>query len=196
MTNQGYIEHTKDMPCYQNDPDSDAEWKFVIGEHTYGLFKILGEQLLDRLTVGKFCAIGANVSLLINGHEHDTGMLSSYPFLARFPEWQGKREEILSPLDRREVTIGHDVWIGQDAMIFSGVTIGSGAVIGARAIVRRDVPPYTIVKGVDQHAPRFDEGIAERMLALAWWDWPEELRSKAVPVLRTQNIDALERMKP
>jgi virginiamycin A acetyltransferase len=61
-------------------------------------------------------------------------------------------------------------------MVLSGVSIGHGAVVGAGAVVARDVPPYAIVVGnparVARH--RFPPEIVERLLALAWWDWPDE----------------------
>lgn len=46
-----------------------------------------------------------------------------------------------------DVIIEDDVWIGARAMILKGVHIGRGAVIGGAAVVRRAVPPYSIVSG-------------------------------------------------
>jgi len=200
MTDLGYIKFTKDMPCFKNTEDKPDQ--FDIGEWTYGYPSILGEHLLDNLTIGKFCAIGGGVRFLIEGHEHNSRALSTYPFLSMFDEWKGKRAEELGKLDRREITIGHDVWIGQDAMIFSGVTIGHGSIIGAGAIVRKDVQPYVKAKGTDERLDRFSGTTTRRLLSVAWWDWPNDLVSKAVPILREVNaygivdIDALERMAP
>lgn len=47
-----------------------------------------------------------------------------------------------------KVTIGDYVWIGSRAIILPGVKLGEGAVVAAGAVVRKDVPPYTIVGGV------------------------------------------------
>jgi acetyltransferase-like isoleucine patch superfamily enzyme len=38
--------------------------------------------------------------------------------------------------------------IGSHATILAGITIGEGALIGAGAVVTKDVPDYTIVRGV------------------------------------------------
>ncbi len=45
------------------------------------------------------------------------------------------------------ITIGDDVWIGPYSIIMKGVTIGNNCVIGAGSVVRRDVPPDTLVYG-------------------------------------------------
>jgi serine acetyltransferase len=44
--------------------------------------------------------------------------------------------------------IGDNVFIGCNASILGNVRVGNGAVIGAHALVLKDVPAYTIVKGV------------------------------------------------
>lgn len=46
------------------------------------------------------------------------------------------------------IKIGSHVWIGSNAVILPGVTIGDWAVVAAGAVVRKDVPPRTIVGGV------------------------------------------------
>jgi len=45
------------------------------------------------------------------------------------------------------ITIGNDVWIGPYSIIMKGVTIGDNCVIGAGSVVRRDVPPNSLVYG-------------------------------------------------
>lgn len=46
------------------------------------------------------------------------------------------------------IKIGNHVWIGSNATVLSGVTIGEWAVVAAGAVVTKDVPPYTMVGGV------------------------------------------------
>ena len=46
------------------------------------------------------------------------------------------------------VTIEDDVWIGANAVILPGVTIGNHCVVAAGAVVRKDVPPHSLVAGV------------------------------------------------
>jgi len=45
------------------------------------------------------------------------------------------------------ITIGDDVWIGPYSIIMKGVTIGDNSIVGAGSVVRRDVPPDTLVYG-------------------------------------------------
>jgi acetyltransferase-like isoleucine patch superfamily enzyme len=52
-----------------------------------------------------------------------------------------------SPPVSAPVIIEDDVWIGTRCLILKGVTIGQGSVIGAGSVVRRDVPPYSLMVG-------------------------------------------------
>jgi acetyltransferase-like isoleucine patch superfamily enzyme len=45
------------------------------------------------------------------------------------------------------ITIGDDVWIGPYCIIMKGVTIGDNSIIGAGSVIRRDVPPNSLVYG-------------------------------------------------
>ena len=67
---------------------------------------------------------------------------------------------------------GKSVCFQVPALIFSGVTIGDGAVIAAGAIVRKDVPPYAVVGGVDRILKyRFSQETIEKLLKIQWWNW-------------------------
>ena len=89
------------------------------------------------------------------------------------------------------MTIANDVWIGHGVVVLPGVSIGNGAVVGASAVVTRDVAPYEIVAGVPAKKlrDRFAPGIAARLEALAWWDWPPERLFEAVDDLRDLSIE-------
>ncbi|MEY8841967.1 antibiotic acetyltransferase, partial [Cribrihabitans sp. XS_ASV171] len=61
----------------------------------------------------------------------------------------------------------------------------TGAIIGAGAVVRGEIPPYAIVTGNPGRATRY-RFAPERIAALleaAWWDWPAEQLSEALPAL-------------
>jgi len=75
--------------------------------------------------------------------------------------------------DRKQVTIGNDVWIGHNATIlYPTKTIGDGAVIAAGSVLVEDVPPYAIVAGYPAKVVkyRFSKERIEELLKSRWWD--------------------------
>ena len=145
----------------------------------------------ERLTIGKFCSIACGAKFLFNSANHTLGSLSTYPFPIFFEEWGLPVEDIPQAWDNKgDIIIGNDVWIGYEAVILAGVTVGDGAVVGTRAVVTKDVPPYTIVGGVPAKPirKRFSEAVIDRLLALQWWDWPEERIAASLEAIQSGDI--------
>lgn len=128
----------------------------------------------DKLIIGKFCALAAKATFIMNGGNHCTESFSTYPFGIFGPEYQAALPD--SWPNFGDTIVGHDVWIGYDALIMPGVKIGPGAIIGTRAVVTKDVAPYSIVGGnpAREIRPRFGETTIAKLLDIAWWDWPIE----------------------
>lgn len=128
-------------------------------------------------TIGKFANIAAAVR--INATNHPTWRPTLHHFTYRAADYFDGAEndhDFFTWRRGNRVVIGHDVWIGHGATVLPGVTVSDGAVIGAGAVVSRDVAPYTIVGGVPAKLirERFPQPVAERMQALAWWNWDHD----------------------
>jgi acetyltransferase-like isoleucine patch superfamily enzyme len=163
---------------------------YEIGEYTYGVPKVVFPD--GRLKIGKFCSISWNVTIYLGGN-HRVDWIALYPFSphdGRWPEAEGIDEFLTT---RGDVTIGSDVWIGSDVIILSGVTVGDGAVVGAGSVVTTDVEPYTIVGGNPARIikRRFSEEETMKLLAIRWWDWPEERIRRNITVLCSGDVDSL-----
>jgi acetyltransferase-like isoleucine patch superfamily enzyme len=148
----------------------------TIGDHTYidnthGTTKILCFKESDTVIIGKFCSIASNVRIF-GGGEHNTTLISTYPFKKFFQNYD------IDPnvISKGPTIIGNDVWVGMNSMILSGVLIGDGAVIGAGSVVTKYVPPYAIVAGNPAKIIRyrFIENQIEKLSKIQWWNWSLE----------------------
>lgn len=141
--------------------------------------------------IGKFCSIAAHVRINPGNHPMHRASQSHFTYRASayFPG-ETDEETFFDWRRRQPVTIGHDVWIGHGVVILPGHTIGTGAVVAAGAVVTRDVAPYEIVGGVPAKVlkRRFDQDIADRLIDLAWWDWPHDRLHAALADFRQLDI--------
>ncbi len=149
----------------------------------------------DRLVIGRFCALAQGVVFVMNGANHAMSGFSTFPFNIFGHGWeQGFDVTTWEAENRGDTTVGHDVWMGMGAMVMPGVTIGHGAIVAARSVVTHDVPPYAIVGGNPARTMRmrFDERTVERLLAVAWWDWPLDKVGRNLDAIRGGDIARLE----
>lgn len=125
-------------------------------------------------TICKFANIAAFTRIGATDHPLDTA--ACHHFLYRSADYWDDVENDAAFFDHRRsrrARVGHDTWIGNGAMIKPEVTLGDGAVVAAGAVVTKDVAPYTIVAGTPARVlrRRQPEAVADRLIALAWWDW-------------------------
>ncbi len=149
----------------------------------------------DHIKIGSYCSIASGVKFMCSICHHDPSSLSWYPF-----GWLHEHWDTLD-FDRdftwghrgQGIEVGSDVWIGREAVLMPGVTVGHGAAIGTRSIVTHDVPPYTIVAGAPAKfiKKRFDGATIERLLALKWWELPEEEINILLPSLVHGDLDGV-----
>ncbi|WP_319497136.1 CatB-related O-acetyltransferase [uncultured Cohaesibacter sp.] len=173
---------------YYDDPEAPEAF-----EHKNVLYHY--DFLGDRLFIGKFCALATGVTFIMNGANHDMSGISTYPFAIMGGSWgEGFDIDAFRQLSRGDTCIGNDIWMGRNARVMPGVTIGSGAIIGAEAVVASDVPDYAIVVGNPGRVirRRFADDVVDRLLALAWWDWPIEQITRHRQLIQGADVAALE----
>jgi virginiamycin A acetyltransferase len=146
----------------------------------------------DKLIIGKFCMIASHVTFIMNGANHLTDAVTTYPFAIFGSGWEGAMEGKTYP-SKGNIVVGNDVWIGYNATIMGGVTIGDGAIIGTNSVVTKDVEPYSIVGGNPAKVikKRFSDDEIQALLEIKWWDWEIEKITAHVQLLTDNNIEAL-----
>lgn len=147
----------------------------------------------DKLIIGKFCMIASDVKFIMNGANHLTDAISTFPFAIFGADWADAMKGRAYPR-KGDLIIGNDVWIGYNATIMAGVTIGDGAIIATNATVVKDVAPYSIVGGnpAREIRKRFPEKVIEKLLDLKWWDRDIDWVTKNVGALTGNNIEDLQ----
>lgn len=76
----------------------------------------------------------------------DDCMLANFCYLTD-SDWHGIYDRTESPGATAPITLEKGVWIGDSAIICKGVRIGENSIVGAGSVVRKDVPPNSVVIG-------------------------------------------------
>lgn len=168
--------------------ESIRRWGWEIGEHTYGVPWMIGAGSA-HLVIGKYTSMAEPLRLSFNDHRTDT--VSTYPFVDLRAYWPSAPADAKDHVSKGPIRIGNDVWTGADAFIGPGVTVGDGAVIGAKSVITRDVPPYAVMVGTNRLVRyRFEPEIIRELLDLAWWNWPDEVVDRYLPLMMSDDIRA------
>ncbi len=175
---------------YYDDPEGAENFERQVLYH----FPFVG----DRLVIGKFCALARGVRFIMNGANHKTSGISTYPFFIFGHGWERAAPQPGELPYKGDTVIGHDVWIGYGALIMPGVRIGNGAIIPACSVVTGDVPAYTVYGGNPARLirERFAPEVVAELEAIAWWDWPIELISQSLEAITGGDVTALRARAP
>ncbi|WP_068299467.1 chloramphenicol acetyltransferase [Pararhodobacter sp. CCB-MM2] len=148
---------------------------------------------IANCTVGKFSNIAAMTR--IGPTDHPWRNAAQHHFLYRSSYYWDDVEDdpaFFEARAARRTVLGADCWIGHGAVIKPEVTVGVGAVVASGAVVTKDVGPFMMVAGVPAKPirSRFTETVAERLLALSWWDWSHERLKVALADFRALPAEA------
>ena len=148
---------------------------------------------IANTSVGKFANIAALTR--IGPTDHPMANASLHHFLYRSSYyWDDAQDDaaFFALRQARRTVIGPDTWLGHGVIVKPDVTIGAGAIVASGAVVTKDVAPYMIVAGVPAQPlrARFAPDVADRMLALAWWDWSHERLRQSLPDFRSMMAEA------
>lgn len=138
-----------------------------IGAYSYGACFEPGS-FAGGAQIGRYVSMANGVKRRLN---HPLERLALHPFF-----YNDRLGHVPTrTIQHRPITIGHDAWIGENVIFTEGCTrVGIGAAIGAGSVVTRDIEDFMVVAGVPAKPlrRRFDDSLAERILASAWWDRP------------------------
>jgi acetyltransferase-like isoleucine patch superfamily enzyme len=104
---------------------------FIIGEFSYFNSGYVSTNKNAGVQIGKWCALGHNVTLL--AITHDAGIPTGV---------ESKR-----PIKSGDVIIEDGVWIGNNVIVTPGIHIGRQVVIGGNSVVTKDLPDYSVCSG-------------------------------------------------
>lgn len=148
---------------------------------------------IANASVGKFSNIASFARIGATDHPMEKASLHHFHYRSADYFDDATDDDAWFSLRRsRRTVIGHDTWLGHGAQVRPEVSIGHGAVIAGGAIVTKDVPAYMIVAGIPAvpMRPRFAPQVAERLIALAWWDWPHDRLRRALEDFRSLSAEA------
>jgi len=148
---------------------------------------------IANTTLGKFANVAAMTRIGPTDHPMHTASLHHFLYRSSY-YWEDVADDpdFFAHREGRRTVIGPDTWLGHGVIVKPEVTVGAGAIVAAGAVVTKDVAPYMIVAGVPAVPlrARFSAGIADRLMALAWWDWPHDRLRDALADFRALPAEA------
>lgn len=164
-------------------------YRSTLGDYSY----LVDGTQVAYAQIGKFANIAANVRIYASKHPMQRASLHHFTYRSSW-YFDGAEDDAAFFDWRAEngIEIGHDTWIGHGAVIMPGVRVGHGAIVGSNAVVTKDVADFAIAVGVPAKPirQRFPAPIADRLLALGWWDWSHDRLRQALPDFRALEIEA------
>ena len=139
-----------------------------IASYTY----VASDTIISMANIGLFSSIGPECRIGLGLHPTKS-YVSTHPiFFSKLKQCGITFADEQDYIERKLISIGHDVWIGARALVMDGVQIGTGAIVAAGAVVTKDVVPYSIVAGVPAKIirSRFNQQQIDFIMESRWWE--------------------------
>lgn len=165
--------------------------KHEMGIGSYGIPIIYcNPESESKVIIGKYCSIADGVEIQLGG-KHFMKHITTSPLWILDDTCSVENDNVKITPDL--VTIGNDVWLCRNTFILPNVTIGHGAIVAANTTVSKDVPPYAVVAGNPATIIkyRFSPDIIQKLLEIAWWDFPVDEIRKISSILNSEDIEEL-----
>lgn len=121
----------------------------IIKQHVYFRAGPEGRIIIgDRTAINNFCSFYGYAPIMIGS---GCMIAPGVRILTTRHIPAGGRSDASWGTEHEKVDIGNSVWIGTNALILPGVSIGDFSIVAAGAVVTKDVPAYSVVKGVPAH---------------------------------------------
>jgi virginiamycin A acetyltransferase len=174
---------------YYDDPHAPTEFETRNVLYHYGP---------EKLVIGKFCAFAEGVRFIMNGANHRMDGVSTFPFPIMGGSWAEHMDLITGLPGRGDTVVGNDVWLGYQAAVMPGVKIGHGAIVAAGSVVTSDIPDYAIAGGNPARVirSRYAPEDVQRLLEIAWWDWPAEHLTRHIRTIMSGSVDEVAEIRP
>ena len=171
-----------------------------VGKYTYGTdtytttvreFISYADSTRPSVNIGAFTGIGLGCRFFPSeGVAHNPKACTNYAFGNLGPKNEIFNNIAILPKvqTKGDINIGSDVWFGESVTVMSGVTVGHGAVVATNSHIFKDIEPYAIYGGNPAKLIkfRFDKEIIDALLEMKWWDLPDEMINKILPLLQQE----------
>ena len=129
-----------DIPVHFHGNPNNIE----IGDNSviYGDFRFISVK--GHFFVGNNCMSAQGLTVVTDNHVRNVGVLIKDMCDI---EKQSRFEDVI---------VEDDVWIGSNVTLLPGVVIGRGSFVGAGAVIRKSIPPYSVVIGNPQQIIGFN----------------------------------------
>ena len=182
-----------DMMYFSRFPSELGKVSVGFGSRSTGVVDVRNANRNTVITIGKFVHFGRDVRILDTMAHRGESIT-----IANFNPTFGQDTPLEEIYNRGPIVIGNDTAVADEVAIMGNTTIPDGTAVGTKSLVTGKLEPYGIYGGVPAKLIRFrfPKETIDRLLRLAWWDFPPNViweHRKLFTTLRVE--DALPKLE-